>query len=143
MISRRNFIRQTSLATGAILLPNMAFAGRSKGKKPKVVIIGAGFSGLAAAYYLHQRDVEFVVLESRSRIGGRVFSHTIDEPENLVVELGAEWVGASHTRLQELTKEMGLVLENNQFDSHLVYRGEYFNSKQWDYSEGWKAKFDE
>jgi monoamine oxidase len=143
MISRRHFLRQTSLATGAILLPNMAFAGRSSGKKPKVVIIGAGFSGLAAAYYLHQRDIEFVVLESRSRIGGRVFSHTIDEPDNLVIELGAEWVGASHTRVQELTKEMGLILENNQFDSHLVYRGEYFNSKQWDYTEGWKTKFEE
>jgi len=64
------------------------------GKKPKVIIIGAGFSGLIAAYYLHKTNIEFILLESRDRIGGRLFYHTIEEKEKLVVESGAEWVGA-------------------------------------------------
>jgi monoamine oxidase len=117
-------------------------AGFFIGKKPKVIIIGAGFSGLAAAYALFQKNIDFVVLESRNRIGGRVFSYTIDDPENLVVELGAEWVGASHKRLIDLTDKMGLQLENNQFDTHLIYRGEYFKKNEWDFSAAWKKKFE-
>ena len=112
MTTRRDFIRQTALATGGLVMTSSAFGGFFIGKRPKVIIIGAGFSGLAAAYYLHKKNIDFVVLESRNRVGGRVFSHTLDEPENLVVELGAEWVGASHKRLIALTEEMGLKLDN-------------------------------
>ena len=60
------------------------------GVKPKVVIIGAGFAGLAAAYRLKQKGCQVVILESRNRVGGRVFSHQIDKDEDLVIELGAE-----------------------------------------------------
>lgn len=142
VISRRNFIRKTSLAAGGILLANSSFSGFATGKKPKVIIIGAGFAGLSAAYFLQKKGIEFIILESRNRIGGRVFSHTIDQSEKLVVELGAEWVGASHKRLIELTAEMGLKLENNQFDTHLIYKGKYFKNKEWDYSINWKNKFE-
>lgn len=45
-------------------------------KKPKV-IIGAGFAGLSAAYYLYKKSIEFIILEARNRIGGRVFSHAV------------------------------------------------------------------
>lgn len=141
MISRKKFIQQTALATGGVLLAGSPLAAFTMGKKPKVIIIGAGFSGLAAAYSLHKKNIDFVVLEARNRIGGRVFSHTIDEAEKLVIELGAEWVGASHERLIALSAELGLQLENNQFDTHLIYRGEYFKKKEWDYSAEWKNKF--
>ena len=30
---------------------------------------------------------------------------------------------------------------NNQFDTHLIYKGEYFNDKQWSYSPEWEKKF--
>lgn len=107
-----------------------------------MIIIGAGFAGLAAGYYLHKKNIDFVILESRNRSGGRVFSHMIDPGEKLVIELGAEWVGASHTRLIELTKELGLELDNNQFDTHLIYKGEYARPDKWDYSPDWKKKFE-
>lgn len=111
------------------------------GKKPKIIIIGAGFAGLAAAYQLHKRKIDFVILEARNRIGGRVFSHTIDEKEKLVVELGAEWVGNSHERVIELCNDLGLELQNNQFDTHLIYQGKYYRNGEWDYSDEWKKKF--
>jgi protoporphyrinogen oxidase len=38
----------------------------------KVVIIGAGCAGLSAAYTLQKKNVDFVVLESSGRYGGRV-----------------------------------------------------------------------
>jgi monoamine oxidase len=65
----------------------------------------------------------------------------MDEKENLIIELGAEWVGNSHERLQNLCNEFGLELQNNQFDTHLIYQGRYAKAGGWDYSDGWKQKF--
>lgn len=141
MNSRRIFIRQTALGAGGLLLSASSFGNFFIPRRPKVIIIGAGFAGLSAAYYLHKKKIDFVILEARNRIGGRVFSHVMDEKENLVIELGAEWVGNSHERMQNLCNEFGLELQNNQFDSHLIYQGKYYRNGEWDYSADWKKKF--
>lgn len=142
MISRREFLRNTVLASSGVLLASTPLEAFAPVKKPTVLIIGAGFAGLAAAYYLRKKKINVTILESRARIGGRVFSHTMDEKEKLIIELGAEWVGASHTRLMALADEMDLVLENNQFDTHLIYKGKYSKKNEWDYSAAWKTKFE-
>lgn len=142
MISRREFIRNTVMAGSGVLLASTTLEAFAPVKKPNVIIIGAGFAGLAAAYYLRKKKIDVTILEARSRIGGRVFSHTMDEKEKLVIELGAEWVGASHTRLMSLADEMDLVLENNQFDTNLIYKGNYSKKNEWDYSSAWKTKFE-
>lgn len=141
MNSRRQFIKQSSLATAGIIVASSSWGKFFIGRKPKVIIIGAGFAGLSAAYALQKKKIDFIILEARNRVSGRVFSHTMDEQEKLVIELGAEWVGASHTRLQNLCNEFGLTLDNNQFNSHLIYRGKYHNNGEWDYSPEWKARF--
>ncbi|HQV54590.1 MAG: FAD-dependent oxidoreductase [Chitinophagaceae bacterium] len=141
MSSRRKFIQETAITTGGLFLASSAFSSFFIAKKPKVIIIGAGFAGLAAAKYLHKKGIDFVILEARNRISGRVFSHTIDEKENLIIELGAEWVGNSHERIQNLCNEFGLELQNNQFDTHLIYKGNYYKKNEWDYSEDWNKKF--
>ncbi|XP_013192176.1 lysine-specific histone demethylase 1A [Amyelois transitella] len=47
-----------------------------KGKqRPKVIIIGAGVSGLAAARQLQSFGCEVVILEGRDRVGGRVVTY--------------------------------------------------------------------
>jgi monoamine oxidase len=81
-----------------------------------------------------------VVLESRKRIGGRVFSHQITS--NHTIELGAEWVGASHERVIALCEQFKLKLLNNQFDSHLLYKGKYSPKGQWGYSATWEQKLE-
>ena len=89
MSTRRKFIKQVSVATaGTLLLPIPSFGNIFTPKSKSVIIIGAGFAGLSAAYKLKQRNIDCIVLESRPRIGGRVFSHKIDI--DLVVELGGE-----------------------------------------------------
>jgi len=42
----------------------------------RVVVIGAGPAGLSAALHLKRNNVDVVVLEARSRVGGRVNSHS-------------------------------------------------------------------
>jgi monoamine oxidase len=139
--SRREFLRQSAILAGTSLLSTNSFANIYPGKRNSVIIIGGGFAGLAAAYSLSKKNVDVTVIESRNRLGGRVFSHVIDPSQNLTVELGAEWVGNSHTRIQELCNEFKLELLNNQFDTHLIYKNQYTKSNEWDFSKNWKAKF--
>lgn len=137
--TRREFLKGSSVVLAGTLLNANRFQILSK--PSSVLIIGAGFSGLAAAHYLKKKKFNVTVLEARNRIGGRVFSYDIPS-ENLVVELGAEWVGASHERIISLCKEFGLELFNNQFDTHLIYKGKYYAKNEWRYSENWKGKWE-
>jgi monoamine oxidase len=75
---------------------------------PRVLVIGAGFAGLAAAWTLRQRGAEVVVLEARDRVGGRVHSTAL--ADGSVVELGAEFILPPHDTVRRFTAELGLEL---------------------------------
>ncbi|HAV1455039.1 TPA: NAD(P)-binding protein [Enterobacter hormaechei subsp. steigerwaltii] len=59
----------------------------------KVVIIGAGVSGLYAATLLQKAGVACTILEARERTGGRVLSSQMlaNTPDGLHVDMGATW----------------------------------------------------
>lgn len=81
----------------------------------KVAIIGAGFAGLSAAWYLNTCGVKTIIYEASGRLGGRVrTSRTFVQPK--IVEDGAELIGENHAlwglhalrfnlKLQELTDD--------------------------------------
>ncbi len=100
-MKRRDFLKHSGLIGGmALASPDIITQSITKGKKPKsVIIIGAGFSGLSAAYALKKKGVRVTILEARNRIGGRVFSFKPKDTFDNVIELGAEWVGESHERV--------------------------------------------
>lgn len=58
----------------------------------KVIVIGAGLSGLSAANALLQSGVDVTVLEARNRIGGRVWTVPLSDSDSLPVDLGASWI---------------------------------------------------
>ena len=45
---------------------------------PRVIIVGGGLSGLTAARQLHQKGIDFLLLEGSDRIGGRVKTDVVD-----------------------------------------------------------------
>jgi polyamine oxidase len=57
---------------------------------PKVIVIGAGVSGLAAAKELAAHGCHVTVLEARDRIGGRIRTDRIHGANP--IELGASWI---------------------------------------------------
>ncbi len=140
MTSRRSFLKQTAVAMAGTLVSAKNSYSFFTVKPTHVIILGAGFAGLAAANALVKNGIKVTVLEARNRIGGRVHSYKIPG-EDLVVELGAEWVGDSHTRIKDLCGEFKLELMNNQFETHLVYKGEYSAKGKWNYSDDWNQKW--
>ena len=56
----------------------------------RVIVVGAGFAGLAAADALATAGVDVLVFEARDRVGGRVWSQEL--PTGGVVEMGAEFI---------------------------------------------------
>lgn len=72
----------------------------------EVIIIGAGFSGIAAARKLHQANIPFLVLEARDRLGGRVYTKQLSE--DLYLDFGGQWIGPGQERMYQLCHEYGV-----------------------------------
>ena len=100
-MDRRSFLELTgALLTGLTAVGGSAQA-QSTGKR--VVVIGAGMSGLTAAQTLKARGHNVLVLEARDRIGGRIW--TSNKWADVPVDFGASWIhgvrGNPLTRLAE------------------------------------------
>lgn len=69
----------------------------------KIAIIGAGLSGLYAAYLLEQAKItDYIVLEARDRLGGRVYSEQ-------GFDLGATWIWPElNPELMQLVQQLKL-----------------------------------
>lgn len=88
-------------------------------KEADVVIVGAGFAGLSAAWELSKRGIKIAVIEAKDRVGGRVESfQTID---SVTVDLGAQWIGPHQTRIKALAKEFGLPLVKSYTEGKTTY----------------------
>jgi len=74
----------------------------------RVVVVGAGYAGLAAAEALVAGRAEVTVFEARDRVGGRVSSARLDN--GAVVELGAEFVLPGYDVLRATAARLGLEL---------------------------------
>ena len=76
-----------------------------------VLIIGAGATGLMAAYKLSQKGKKVIVLEARGRTGGRI--HTLNDQDFFKqAELGAEFIHGDLPVTLNLLKEAGIAYEH-------------------------------
>jgi len=76
---------------------------------PRIVVLGAGFAGLACASELTARGHSVTVLEARGRVGGRVHSQPFG-PSEKNTEAGAELIGSNHPHWITLAERFRLQL---------------------------------
>jgi monoamine oxidase len=76
-------------------------------ERGKVCVVGAGFAGLATAYFLVHLGYSVVVFEAHDRVGGRVFTDR-SFLGDAHIERGAELIGDNHVVWLGLAAAFGL-----------------------------------
>ncbi|MEB3308972.1 MAG: NAD(P)/FAD-dependent oxidoreductase [Snowella sp.] len=88
--------------------------------KKRIVVIGAGLAGLAAARELQRQSHDVIVIEARERIGGRIWT-SLKWPD-IPLDLGATWIhgtqGNPLTNLAEQIKAKRLI---TSYDRAVTY----------------------
>ncbi len=72
----------------------------------RIIIIGAGLSGLTLAYSLSKSNIDVTILEASPRLGGRI--QTLKGAVETPLELGATWFSDMHQNLLYLLEALGL-----------------------------------
>ena len=136
-ITRREFIRRSLiLSAGASLIiscednenipsnPISSSPGMlsSNGNSKKIIVIGAGMSGLVAAYELVRAGHDVTILEARDRIGGRVLTIRSPFSNNHFAEGGAARIKPSHNLTVGYVNHFNLNL-----DPFYATSGDYVN----------------
>ncbi|MFB9845439.1 flavin monoamine oxidase family protein [Mucilaginibacter ginsenosidivorans] len=92
-IKRREFIRSTIVAgAGAALAPQLAFAATNIPVPKKIIVAGAGITGLCCAYELMKAGHDVTVLEASGRYGGHVFTGRDGLSDGLYADFGADHI---------------------------------------------------
>lgn len=95
--------------------------------KGRVIIIGAGLSGLYAASLLEKAGVEYVVLEARDRTGGRVLSgqSLASASDGLHVDMGATWFWPDmQPELARLIDQLGIQVIPQARPGDMLFEGQ-------------------
>ena len=157
-LTRRRFLEQLGLVGGTSLVMTAMsswdlMAGQAQGRpqltgkptKNKVIVLGAGVSGLVTAYELGKLGYDVRVLEARERVGGlnwtvrRGTEHveiggekqTCAFDENLYVNVGPWRIPFTHTGVLGYCREVGVPMElfiNEAENSYFFYEGEQYGA---------------
>lgn len=118
-MQKRAFLKllaMTLIGAAAGTLNNTALAATKK----RIVVIGAGLAGLAAARELQRRGHEVVVVEARDRIGGRIWTST--KWADMPLDFGATWIhGVDGNPITALADEINASRLVTQYDSVANY----------------------
>lgn len=92
-----------------------------------VAVIGGGLSGLYAAQLLSQAGIDFVLIEARERIGGRILSSSVEpdrHPEGGRYDLGPTWFWPMHQKMiARLVRDLDLQTFEQPYSGVSLYEG--------------------
>lgn len=92
-----------------------------------VIVVGAGLSGLQAAYDLQRAGLRTIVLEARSRVGGKTWSVPTADGKS-TIDLGAAWINdTNQSRMWALGQKFGMeyVVQTTEKDCVLQDYGRF------------------
>ncbi|MFO7585444.1 MAG: FAD-dependent oxidoreductase [Anaerolineales bacterium] len=96
-----------------------SLADSASDSQADVLVLGAGMAGLSAARELTRRGTRVIVLEARTRIGGRTWT---DASLGLPLDMGASWIhGTRGNPLTELADEVGAKRVRTDYDNITRY----------------------
>lgn len=118
-LPRRSFLALLLAGLGSTLLLPSARGLRS-GPRLRVIVVGAGLAGLAAAQRLQQQGHQVLVLEGRDRLGGRTITSQLWS--DLPIDLGAGWIhGVQGNPITALARASGATLVPTDLEAIRVY----------------------
>lgn len=124
--SRRRFVQvaggaAAAVGAGPVSAVRAAVEGAPRaGGHVRVVVVGAGLSGLMAARELERLgEGSVVVLEARNRVGGRTLNMPIGDGH--VVEVGGEWIGPGQDAVASLVEELGIGVYDHYYEGDTTY----------------------
>jgi monoamine oxidase len=153
-LTRRRFIEELGLVGGTSLvmcaMTSWELMAGAAGQRPalsgrpahgKVLVLGAGVSGLVIAYELGKLGYDYHVLEARDRVGGLAWTvrrgtdHTEIRGERqvcnfdagLYVNVGAWRIPYTHTGVLNYCRELGVAIEifiNEAENAYFYYEGQ-------------------
>jgi len=116
-------------------------AGKATVEHYDVLIVGAGISGVCAAYYLRQQcpDLRFVILEAEESYGGTWWTHRFPgiRSDSDLYTFGYSfkpWVGPPIATAEEIRSYMGEVIEENGLEQYVRY-GHKILKADWSYED--------
>ncbi|MGK0391060.1 MAG: monoamine oxidase [Maribacter sp.] len=113
IIRMKIFIKNTVFVSLTFLFLISIFIACKKGNEPnppidleqKVIIVGAGAAGLAAAKKLDEQGIDYQILEATDHYGGRIQKN--DEFADFPIDTGAEWIHEDKSILNFLINQPG------------------------------------
>ena len=153
-LTRREFIRQSMLlAVGMALVSceddqvetGQDSPGMLSGTQPskRVIIVGAGLSGLVAGYELTRAGHDVTILEARNRVGGRVFTLRTPFSDGHYADAGAARIPLDHEMtigyadhfeltLDPFYPESSYYVNLSSDERTLISASDYLNNPPWE-----------